>query len=360
MIKYERKSYSGGILSYIMEIRKHPQRRYKMLVYIAVAALIFALLFSLISGTVVYLFSMTTSHATFEPKKMMESEKRSILNAHTKDPIIMLPLNEAKEKWIAKRQSDAFDVLSVQSRDGLVLAGYYLFLGEKSTANRKTVILVHGMMDSAAGMAYLFDEYTKLGWAVLAIDLRSHGESEGTKRTMGIREGEDLALWVKLVLSKYGKSEIFLHGVSMGAVTVLSYAANELDLAPEVKGLIVDSCFVSHRDTLIRLLQGFLGNRVIAFFMIYGADLACFFNTGISFSRMESVKMIRRVNLPVLLFHGQSDVLVPISSMREIFGLLLKRGNEIVVIPSAPHIGTYFYAPDLYMSKIVNFTGGLK
>jgi alpha-beta hydrolase superfamily lysophospholipase len=322
--------------------------------------LVILLLFSLISGTVVYLFSMTTNHAAFEPKKIMESEKRSILNAHTKDPVIMEPLNEAKEKWIAKRQAGSFEVLSVRSPDGLSLVGYYLDSGKKNLAARKTVILVHGMMDSAAGMAYLFDEYSKQGWAVLAIDLRSHGESEGTKRTMGVREGEDLSLWVNLVLSRFGASEIFLHGVSMGAVAVMSYAADERAVVPAVKGLIVDSCFASHRETLTRLLQGFVGNRQVAQCLAFSADLACFISTGIPFARMETVKMVYRLSLPVLLFHGQSDVLVPISSMRDIFAIFLKRGNEIVVIPSAPHIGTYFYAPELYMSKIENFTGGSK
>jgi Lysophospholipase len=318
------------------------------------------LLFSFISGLIVYLFSMTTNHATFQPKKMMESEKKSALNAHTKDPVVMDPLNAAKEKWIEKRQNGAFEVLSVSSRDGLRLYGYYLASGEAGSKSGKTVILVHGMMDSAAGMAYLSGEYAIGGWNVLSIDLRSHGESEGTKRTMGVREGEDLALWVELAVARLGSQEIFLHGVSMGAVTVLSYAANAGKLPAEVKGLILDSCFASHRDTLASLLRAFVRNGFIARSMVTGADIACFFSTGISFARMETVKLVRNVSLPMLFFHGQADVLVPVSSMREIFEEVLKRGNETVIIPAAPHIGTYFYAPELYMSKIRNFTGGLK
>jgi pimeloyl-ACP methyl ester carboxylesterase len=331
-----------------------------LFVYIAVAILFLGLFLSLASGALVYLFSMTTDHAAFEPKTVMESEKRSILNAHTKDPSVMDPLNAAKENWIAKRQAGAFEVLSVRSREGLTLAGYYLGSCLTDSAPKKTVILVHGMMDSAAGMAYLFDEYVKLGWAVLAIDQRSHGESEGTKRTMGIREGEDLSLWINLVLSRFGAREIYLHGVSMGAVAVLAHAADLGALHSSVRGIILDSCFASHRDTMIRLLQGYVGNKFIARCMVWGAGVACFFSTGIGFSRMETKKLASRNALPALVFHGQADVLVPISAMREVFGLFLKRGNEIVVIPSAPHIGPYFYAPDLYMSKIRNFTGGSK
>ena len=334
-----------------------------MFVYIFAAFLAILggwILFSLISGLIVYLFAMTTNHATFQPPKMMESEKKSALNAHTKDPVVMDPLNAAKEKWIEKRRNDAFAVLSVRSRDGLCLYGYYLASTESGPGREKTVILIHGMMDSAAGMAYLFDEYAKRGWNILAIDLRSHGESEGTKRTMGVREGEDLALWVELVAARFGAREIFLHGVSMGAVTVLSYAANAGNLPVEVRGLILDSCFASHRDTLARLLRASVRNGFIARSMVTGADLACFFSTGVSFARMETVKLVRNVSLPMLFFHGQSDVLVPVSTMWGIFEAVLKRWNEIVVIPAAPHIGTYFYAPELYMTKIMNFTGGIK
>lgn len=312
--------------------------------------------FSFAAGVIVYLSSMTTNHAALEPKSMMESEKKSILNAHTKDPLVMDTLNAAKERWLQDRASGAFEVVSVTTPDGLNLTAYYQAAKKAGGAGR-TVLLVHGMMDSAAGMAYLSEEYLRRGWNVLSVDQRAHGESEGTKRTMGVLESKDLSLWVNLLVSRFGSREIFLHGISMGGVAVLMYGAVSGKKVPEVKGLVADSCFASHRTTLYRLLYQATGNSFVARSLVLGADFASAIFSGIGFGRMETIKAVRANTLPTILFHGQKDVLVPLTSMSGIFAEAVKRGADIVVIPQAPHIGSYFYSPELYMSKILEFSG---
>jgi uncharacterized protein len=313
-------------------------------------------LFSLAAGMVVYFSTMTTDLASIETTKMMEAEKKSALNAHTKDPAVMEPLLEAKERWIKARLAGAWTVLSVKSRDGLSLSGYYHPASHEGGCD-KTVLLVHGMMDSAAGLAYLWDQYRRRGWAVLSIDLRAHGESEGTKRTMGVLESQDLGLWVSLLVDEYGASNITIHGVSMGATTALMYAMQKSGIPHEVSGIISDSCFVSHYSTMIRLLHRTFRNRVLAISVAWGASLSSFLCTGAGFGQMNVKKNIARLKIPVLFFHGQADVLIPLDTVYPFFLEAMKRSSELVVIPSAPHIGTYFYAPDLYMDKIEDFTG---
>jgi len=313
-------------------------------------------LFSLAAGVIVYLSSLTTNHVSLEPKNR---ESNSIIQAHTRDPAVMEPLNAAKDRWYANQDRHLFTSLSIPSADGLQLSAFYWDARtEKGFPKEavRTVLIVHGMYDSAAGMGYLAEEYHARGWNVLSIDQRSHGESEGTRRTMGVREAADLGLWIGVLVSQFKAAEIWLHGISMGGAAVLLYGGRTKKLPPQVKGIIADSSFASYEDTFFRLLQLAVGSRFVAWSIVRGASAACFIMSGVSFSAMNPANMIGSLSVPVLLFHGQQDVLVPVGQVRHMLNDVVKRGaGTVVVIPGAPHIGAYFYAPLLYMEKIKEF-----
>lgn len=311
-------------------------------------------LFSLTAGVIVYLSTLTTNHAALEPKKMTEAERRSALVAHTNDRIMMDPLNEAKARWADNRLKRVFDELTIRSFDGLRLAGYYW--KAKKTAGENTVILVHGMMDSSAGMGYLAERYHDLGWNVLSIDQRAHGESEGTKRTMGVNEAKDISAWVEELIVLYSARRIFVHGVSMGAAAALFYAGQKKGVASAVQGIIADSSYASYSDIFGKLLHQAVKSRFLVWSIVVGASLGCFFSTGILFRAIRPDTALQKISVPLLLFHGQQDVLVPVSSIRQMFAEAVKLGAETVVVPGAPHIGAYFYSSDLYMRKIIELS----
>ncbi len=204
-------------------------------------------------------------------------------------------------------------------------------------------------------MAYLAEEYHGRGWNVLSINQRSHGESEGTKRTMGVRESSDLSLWTDVLISRFKAREIWLHGVSMGAAAVLLYGGNTKKIPSQIRGIIADSSFSSYEDTFFRLLKLAVGSRFLARSIIWGSSIASLVLGGVPFSAMNPQRALDRISLPVLLFHGQQDVLVPVGQVRKMLNDAVKRGAVTVVIPGAPHIGAYFYAPTLYMEKIEEF-----
>ena len=312
------------------------------------------IVFTLVAGYIVYSSCFTINHVNLEPKPLRDAEKKSVLYAHTKDPRIMDPINAAKERWFKNRDAGMFDSLSVVSREGLNLAGYYWPVAARAEAERRWVILVHGMMDSAAGMGYLAEEYHAAGWNVLSVDLRAHGESEGKRRTMGVREGEDLALWVSALIRRYGADSVYLHGVSMGGAAVLLFAVRS-DIPAAVKGFISDSGYACHDAVFTRLLKLATGSRFVAASLTIGASVASFCLTGIGFWRMAPEKYLSAIARPVLLFHGQDDALVPIGLVRKMHGLPMKPGSESVVIPDAAHIGPYFCAKALYLQKIEDF-----
>jgi len=310
-------------------------------------------IFSLAAGVIVYLSSLTTDHVSLEPKSMNRGEGNSLIQAHTRDRLVMDPLNAAKDRWYANQDRQLFTAVSIRSADGLQLSAFY-WAAEQAVPD-KTVLLVHGMYDSAAGMAYLAEEYHGRGWNVLSINQRSHGESEGTKRTMGVREASDVGLWADVLVSRFKSREIWLHGVSMGAAAVILYGGSTKKKPSQIRGVIADSSYSSYAETFFRLLRLAVGNGILARSIVWGTSAASLVLGGVPFSAMNPQKALGRITLPVLLFHGQQDVLVPVGQVRKMLNDAVKRGAVTVVIPGAPHIGAYFYAPSLYMEKIEEF-----
>lgn len=324
--------------------------------FILLSALVCALawlVFALVGGAILYFSSFTTDHASFQPKRLRAKEARSPLYAHTRDARVMDPIVVGRERWATLRETGEIEDITIVSRDGLSLAGYYWPSAGAGADREPTVLVAHGMMDSAAGMCYLAEEYHAMGWNVLTVDHRSHGESDGTKRTMGVREGEDIGAWVSYLLERDRDAPVYLHGVSMGAAAVMMYAARVTP--PVVRGLIVDSAFASHSEVFERLVGLAVGNPFAAKSLSIGASFASLLMTGVPFGRMAPRRVVGRIPVPVLFFHGQEDALVPIGMVRGLFSASLKPGSESVVIPGAPHIGPFFYARDLYMRKIRDF-----
>jgi pimeloyl-ACP methyl ester carboxylesterase len=321
-----------------------------VLVFSVVIVIIGWSLFSTTAGIVVYISSLRTRAEMSKNGKKSRLETNPVFEAHTKDMRIMGPLNAAKERWNVFKETRIFEDVSVITKNKIRLVGWY-WKAEKTYAE-KTVILVHGIMDTGAGLGYLGEEYHRRNWNVLYIDLRCHGNSDGKTTTMGVKESRDIGLWVDYVAEKYKAGEVYLHGVSMGGATVLLYAGTAVNLPENIKGIISDSSFARYNEAFFSLVYLVIRNKFLAWSITKGASAGSLLLTGVSFGRMNPERVINRISVPVLLFHGEEDVLVSIQSVRKMFAKILKPDNEVVIVNGAPHIGAYFYAPSLYMEKI--------
>src|SRR5690606_382844 len=89
--------------------------------------------------------------------------------------------------------------------------------------------------------------YEDLGFNIFYADSRGHGNSEGDYIGFGWHDRLDYVDWIQKIIEEKGKdTEIVLHGLSMGAATVLMTSGEAL---PEnVKAVIADSPYTSVQD----------------------------------------------------------------------------------------------------------------
>jgi alpha-beta hydrolase superfamily lysophospholipase len=135
----------------------------------------------------------------------------------------------------------AYEDVAFKAKDGIALKGWWV----PAPDAKGSVVLVHGLNRSRLEMVgktkFLHDQ----GWNALLFDLRAHGESGGTMRTLGYLERGDVQAAVELARARASALPVVLWGISFGAATAVFTAAED----PQVAAVVCDSSFRSLRDT---------------------------------------------------------------------------------------------------------------
>ena len=282
------------------------------------------------------------------------------LSSHVRDTIIMTPLLAAKKRWAEY----PVEKVTLQTSDHISICAY--FWRSKDTFSEKAVILVHGFMDSAAGMTYLAEEYHRRGFSVLSVDCRGHGASGGKYISMGYKDADDIVQWISVVQEKIGMgAKIILHGVSMGASAVITSLAKANFPSGAIVLAVSDSSFSDYSKQMDIHLAALLPKKGFQSFirklLLAGLSLSNFLLQGFFFFSHSPVKAIvrRSVNtndLPVLFFHGVKDSMVPLQMAQDLYEKA-KEPKKLVIVKNALHIGSFFYEPEMYMSTIESIIG---
>lgn len=242
-----------------------------------------------------------------------------------------------KDEWQAGKEF--YDSLPkedvwIQSFDGLKLHGVLLKNGD----GKKLIIETHGFRSSPqhdfiAAFPYFYNK----GYSILMIDHRAHGESEGKYITYGVFERCDLRDWVYFAMEKLGTDiEIVLHGISMGAATVLM--ASALDLPENVRGIIADSGYTSPYDIFVRVLNHSFHAKPFPILPI--TQIMAEHKANFGFKDASTLDAMAENTIPVIFVHGEDDDFVPIE-MSEANFTVCKAEKRFVRVPGALHACGY-------------------
>lgn len=233
----------------------------------------------------------------------------------------------------------------VESRDCLKLCGH-LIAHENPNG---VFVLVHGYRsnpsnDFSGAVQAIYD----MGFSLLLIDQRAHGNSEGKHISFGVRERFDLLCWCEYLKERFPDLPVVLDGVSMGASTVM--LASGLALPDNVKALICDCGYTSPREICQVCLKKWY--NLPAFPIYYSADLFARIFAKFSFSDVDSRDALSRNRLPILIAHGTDDDFVPYSMSEKNIRACTACSAELFSAEGAAHGMSYIVNPDGYMKKV--------
>lgn len=239
--------------------------------------------------------------------------------------------------------------LWIESKDHLKLHAY--FLPAKGHPKYR-VILHHGYTSQGCNMALFAKLYRDhFDCDILSVDMRAHGTSEGQYLGFGYLEKDDTRLWIDKLETLTGtQAPVILHGISMGASTVLNLAGN--DCPDSVKLIIADSGFSDLNRQFKRQLKMIF--HLPAFPFIPMGSLWCRLILGFSFKSGSPIKTAARIKVPTLIIHGLKDMFVPHPMSDDLFAALTCP-KRLVHYPNAPHALTYPLNKDDYEKQVLSF-----
>ena len=199
-----------------------------------------------------------------------------------------------------------YETVEIVSYDGLRLRGRYYHL----TDGAPLVLFFHGYRCSSLRDGNGIFLYTrKLGYNVLLVDQRAHGNSEGKTITFGVKERFDCKKWVEYVVERFGiEQKVYLSGLSMGAATVLM--ASDVGLPENVIGILADCPYSSPKEILCTVMRklGFPAKPTY-----YLAKLSAKLIGRFDVEETSALEAVRNSQIPTLIIHGDSDDFVPCS-----------------------------------------------
>ena len=196
-----------------------------------------------------------------------------------------------------------FDVTDEQTGRPLRLTGWWM---PNNSPSDRCVVLLHGYADAKVGAIAWAPVWQELGWNVLSLDLRAHGQSDGVECTAGYWEQHDVLQVIDQLRATRPQSttSLALMGISLGAAVACAVTARYVDEGRgDLKAVVLDSPFHSFRSAV-------RGHADLVGMPQCVVPLALRFaqrKTGARFMDVAPVRTLTRVSAPVLLIHSQND-----------------------------------------------------
>ena len=206
-------------------------------------------------------------------------------------------------------------------------------------SNSPLIIFFHGNGEIAAEYDEIAEFYHQIGVTFLVWDYRGYGLSTGTP-TVGNLLKDAAALFERTPdicrTNKLDPKRTYIMGRSLGSASAIEVAVRS---SKGLMGIIIESGFSDTFSLLSRL-----GVRIKSI----NEDSDGFGN----------LTKIMKVEIPLLVIHGEADVLIPPHNGRELFEGCGTQQKRLVLIPGGGHndlmfvgLKTYFDALEAFVYK---------
>lgn len=220
-------------------------------------------------------------------------------------------------------------IVTIETADGVRISGWYLPPAPHTSGTRSPAMLwFHGNIETVGSIASVIRDFRPPGIAVLAIDYRGYGESDGEPSEQGVyRDAE--AAWDWLVTQpEVDSTRIAVYGRSIGSAIGLYLATHR-----PVRAVVVESAFTSGIEMARE--HGALVSPALM-------DVS-----------LDNLARAGRLTVPLLVIHGSADRLAPIGMGRAIADT--GRAEEFLILEGATHSTMYERGGDRYRATVHAF-----
>ena len=261
-----------------------------------------------------------------------------------------------------------YEDVEFPAADSTTLRGWFVPADQASSV---AVVTVHGGGSDRRDFLRMVPAFHEAGYPVLLFDCRETGISDGTGRgiSFGVREHEDVLSAVAYLKTKRGAARVAVVGTSVGAVSSIIAAARSpaIDaVVAEAPGASLDT-WVPHmlRSRIAGILSDLYADRGVAHLeWITRIEPPDWWITWVvsmlrwrvgATAEFEPISIVDRIApRPLLLLHGDEDLLVPVDISRRLFERA-KEPKEIWIVPGGGHTTLYNLRPEQWRFRVIGF-----
>ena len=247
-------------------------------------------------------------------------------------------MTDGKAAWLLQRLSpgdlgmayeDAgFTVRDPRTGEPIRMAGWWIPCAAGGAsgapggagASDRTVVLLHGYADAKVGAIAWAPVWRKLGFNVLALDLRAHGESGGRESTAGFYERHDVDQVIGQLRAERPATtrHLVLFGASLGAAVAAATAV----LRDGLSAVVLESPFTDFRSAarthmdLLGLPGGLMQTATLRLAEWLGYA---------RFEDIRPVDLVRSIRCPVLVIASADDVFLGPAGLAALEGAVAAR-----------------------------------
>ena len=210
-----------------------------------------------------------------------------LMSSWVANRFIFYPMRFPEGDWELQRSSGA-EERWIRACDGTRLNAWWFPLPDARVAT----LFLHGNAGNLTHRVDHAEQIREAGSAVMVLDYRGYGKSEGRPSERGVYEDADAA-YDELVRMGFAPSKIVLHGESLGTAVAVDLAARR-----PCAGLVLEAPLSSAQEIAAGIVP-LLGPAIVRGF--------------------ESRRKISQVHAPVFVIHGDRDEVIPFRHGRAVF-----------------------------------------
>ncbi len=230
------------------------------------------------------------------------------------------------------------------------LTGTYISYNNE---NKKSVIIIHGLYQNRSMAMNYIDIYRQLGFNILLIDLRGHGESDGVI-TWGQTEIKDIDMWCDFLRQTKGQEIVGIHGISLGGAFSLLHSGlseHPADFYVEDSSYSdLKSLYYNHLHNMIQLPND---SKILDVLWLY-SQICMYWHTGATLDKLSPLKAVEQSHAPTLFLHNDTDELIPPQTLSELYDAC-SAPKQMHMFKNSTHAQAISDYPEEYLQTISSF-----
>lgn len=254
-----------------------------------------------------------------------------------------------RKQYVDWADGQAMERCTITSDRGDVLRGYYFPPDKPSDI---IVIGSHGFHADHTVDPYTFiKHYHDRGWGFFCCDHVASGESSGDYVGFDYFESRDMLLWIDYLKARFGSDiKLILHGVSMGASTVLQLA----DKCPDCVKLIISDCaYTGALDEFEHVVKSFGIRAAKPILWVFNKMNIRF--AGFDLKETDVRNSVVNAKVPILFIHGEEDDFVPLKMAQELYKICGAPLKKIKTFKNASHAESLMKNEKEYLKTVDEF-----